>query len=156
MYEKLDYCGSRILHLSAFKTDIHMHTHTCRTSVMVNSLSVGWAGHLALWLARCVTTRHDRVWSHATTECRVDSWQAWEMHNVCVWRVCCQLRMSCCCWRRCTFCFADTSFLFIITFCVRCGRRKMCIGHTRLCVSLSVPGGIPTLLQGPRCNLGEW
>jgi len=35
-------------------------------------------------------------------------------------------------------------------------RCKMCSGHGRLCVCLSVPRHIPTLLHGPGCNLGEW
>jgi len=39
-------------------------------------------------------------------------------------------------------------------------RRKMYCGHARMCVCLSVcvsvRGGIPTLLHGPGCNLGEW
>jgi len=33
--------------------------------------------------------------------------------------------------------------------------REMCIGHSRLCVCLSLPRCIPTLLHGPRCNLGN-
>jgi len=28
--------------------------------------------------------------------------------------------------------------------------------HARLSVNLSVRGRMPTLLQGPGCNLGEW
>ena len=32
----------------------------------------------------------------------------------------------------------------------------MYIGRGHLCVCLSVPHRIPTLLQRPRCNLGEW
>ena len=43
-----------------------------------------------------------------------------------------------------------------VTFGVRHSRGEMCIGHGRLCVCLSVPRRIPTLLHGPKCNLGEW
>jgi len=32
----------------------------------------------------------------------------------------------------------------------------MYIGHGHLCVRLSVPYRVPTLLHRPRCNLGEW
>ena len=32
----------------------------------------------------------------------------------------------------------------------------MYIGHARLCVSLSVPRRIPSLLHGPGCKLAEW
>ena len=38
--------------------------------------------------------------------------------------------------------------------------REMYCGHARLCVCVcvcvSVRGRMPTLLHGPRCNLGEW
>jgi len=44
----------------------------------------------------------------------------------------------------------------IITFRVRRSRGEMCIGHARLCVSLSLRRRIATLLHGPWCNLGEW
>jgi len=52
----------------------------------------------------------------------------------------------------------------LITFRVSRRRREMYCGHPRLfvsvcvCVSvcLSVRGRMPTLLQGPGCNLGEW
>ena len=33
---------------------------------------------------------------------------------------------------------------------------EMYIGHGHLCVCLSIPRHIPTLLHGPGCNLGEW
>ena len=33
---------------------------------------------------------------------------------------------------------------------------KLHIGHGGLCVCVSVPRRIPTLLHGPGCNLGEW
>ena len=42
-----------------------------------------------------------------------------------------------------------------ITFCVSRRLRKMYCGHARLCVCLSVPRRIPTLLHGPGCNLGN-
>jgi len=42
------------------------------------------------------------------------------------------------------------------TFRVICRRREMYCGHPRLCVCVSVRGRMPTLLYGPRCNLGEW
>jgi len=35
-------------------------------------------------------------------------------------------------------------------------RHEMYIGHSCLCVCLSVPRRIPTLLHGPGCYLGEW
>jgi len=35
-------------------------------------------------------------------------------------------------------------------------RRKMYCGHARLCACLFVRGRTPTLLHGPRCNLGAW
>jgi len=45
-----------------------------------------------------------------------------------------------------------------ITFRVSCRPREMYCSHARLCVCLylSVRGCMPTLLYGPRCNLGEW
>jgi len=43
----------------------------------------------------------------------------------------------------------------IITFRMRRSRGEMYIGHGCLCVCLSVPRRIPTLLQGPGCNLGN-
>ena len=43
----------------------------------------------------------------------------------------------------------------VITFCVSRRRRKMYCGHARLCVCVSVRGRMPTLLHGPRCNLGS-
>jgi len=46
--------------------------------------------------------------------------------------------------------------LSVITFRVRHSRGEMYIGHVRLCVCLSVPRRIPTLLHGPGCNLEEW
>ena len=48
-----------------------------------------------------------------------------------------------------------TMFLLFVTFRVRRSRGEMYIGHGRLCVCLSVAGRIPTLLHGPRCNLGN-
>jgi len=42
----------------------------------------------------------------------------------------------------------------VITFRVSRIRREMYIGHARLCLCLSVPGRILTLLHGPGCNLG--
>jgi len=33
---------------------------------------------------------------------------------------------------------------------------EMYIDHGRLCVCLSLPNRIPTLLHGAGCNLGEW
>jgi len=47
----------------------------------------------------------------------------------------------------------ETQILFV-TFRVRRNRGEMYIGHGRLCVCLSVPRCIPTLLHGPGCNLG--
>jgi len=44
----------------------------------------------------------------------------------------------------------------VITFRVSRRRREMYIGHARLCVSVTVPRSMPTLLHGPGCNLGEW
>jgi len=44
----------------------------------------------------------------------------------------------------------------IITFRVRHNRGEMYIGHGRLCVYVSVPRRIPTLLDGNGCNLVEW
>jgi len=44
----------------------------------------------------------------------------------------------------------------VITFGVRHSRREIYIGHGRLCVGLSVPHRINTLLHGPICKLGEW
>jgi len=35
-------------------------------------------------------------------------------------------------------------------------RGKTYIGHARLCVCLSVPHCVPTLLHGPKCTLEEW
>ena len=57
-------------------------------------------------------------------------------------------------------CKPEHSFCRLITFRVRHSRREMYIGHGRLwsvCLSvcLTVPGRIPTLLHGPRCNLGN-
>ena len=40
-----------------------------------------------------------------------------------------------------------------VTFRVRHSRGEMYIGHGCLCVCLSVPCRIPTLLHGPGCNL---
>jgi len=51
---------------------------------------------------------------------------------------------------------------YIITFRVSRRRCKMYCSHAHLCVCVcvsvcvSVRGGMPTLLHGPRCNLGEW
>ena len=44
---------------------------------------------------------------------------------------------------------------WLITFRVRRSRGKMYIGHGRLCVCLSVPCRIPTLLHRPGCKLGN-
>jgi len=44
----------------------------------------------------------------------------------------------------------------IITFHVSRRRHNICTSHARLCVRVSVPCHIPTLLHGPGCNLGEW
>ena len=44
----------------------------------------------------------------------------------------------------------------LITLRVSHSRDKMYIGHGRLCVCLSVPRHILTLLHGPGCNLEEW
>jgi len=41
----------------------------------------------------------------------------------------------------------------LATFCVKHSRGKM---YIVMCVCLSVPRHIPTLLHGARCNLGEW
>jgi len=43
----------------------------------------------------------------------------------------------------------------LVTFRVRRNRGEMYIGHGRLCVCLSLPRRIPTLLHGPECNLGN-
>jgi len=50
------------------------------------------------------------------------------------------------------------STVFLITFRVRYNRGEMYIGHGRLClcVCLSVPRRILTLLYEPGCNLAEW
>jgi len=52
-------------------------------------------------------------------------------------------------------CIIYLAFLVIITLCVRCSRGKMYSDHGHLCVCLSVPHHIPTLLHGPGCNLGR-
>jgi len=44
----------------------------------------------------------------------------------------------------------------VVTFRLSGRLREMYIGHARLCVCLSVPRRIPTLLHGPRCSLEEW
>jgi len=44
----------------------------------------------------------------------------------------------------------------IITFRVRHSRDETCSGHGPLCVCLSVPHCIPTLLHAPGYNFGEW
>ena len=46
--------------------------------------------------------------------------------------------------------------VYFITFRVRHSRGEMYVSHGRLCVCLSVPHRIPTLLHGPGCDLGEW
>jgi len=46
--------------------------------------------------------------------------------------------------------------LWLFTFRVRRSRGEMYIGHGRLCVCLSVPHRIPTLLHRPGCNFEEW
>jgi len=51
-------------------------------------------------------------------------------------------------------CIIYLAFLVIITFRVRRSQDKMYSGHAHLCVCLSVPRHIPTLLHGPGCNLG--
>jgi len=43
----------------------------------------------------------------------------------------------------------------VVTFRVIHRRREMYIGNARLCVCLSVRGRMPTLLDGPGCNLGN-
>jgi len=43
----------------------------------------------------------------------------------------------------------------LVTFRVRRSRGEMYIAHGRLCVCLSVPRRILTLLHGPGCELGE-
>jgi len=43
-----------------------------------------------------------------------------------------------------------------ITFRVSRKRREMYIAHARLCVYLSDPCRMPTLLHGRGCNLEEW
>jgi len=50
----------------------------------------------------------------------------------------------------------NISLEFLIIFRVSRKQREMYIGHSHLCVCLSVPRSIPTLLHGPGCNLGEW
>jgi len=49
----------------------------------------------------------------------------------------------------------NTALLTVITFRVRRSRGEMYIGHGRLCICLSIPRRIPTLLHGPRCKLGN-
>jgi len=46
---------------------------------------------------------------------------------------------------------------YIITFRVSCTRREVHIGHVRLClcVCVSVPRRMSTVLHGPGCNLGN-
>jgi len=48
----------------------------------------------------------------------------------------------------------------VVTFRVSHRRREMYIGHLNLsvsvCICVSVPRRIPTLLHGCRCNFGEW
>jgi len=45
--------------------------------------------------------------------------------------------------------------VYDITFRVKHSRSKMCSGHGRLCVCLSVPSRNSTLLHGPGYNLGN-
>jgi len=53
-------------------------------------------------------------------------------------------------------CFeAGCTSAIIITFRVMNRRGDTYIGYGHLCVCLSVPHRIPTLLHGPGCNLGE-
>jgi len=54
---------------------------------------------------------------------------------------------------RCGTCVLDSVG---ITYRVSRRRREMYIGHARLSVCLSVRGRMPTLLNGPGCNLGKW
>jgi len=43
----------------------------------------------------------------------------------------------------------------LVTFRVRRSRGEMYIGHGRLCVCLSVPRSIRTILHGPECKFGN-
>ena len=66
-----------------------------------------------------------------------------------------------CCWNVVHLAELSVAVTFVvITFCVSRRRREMCCGHARLCVCVSscvsVRGRTPTLLHGPRCNLGAW
>jgi len=56
----------------------------------------------------------------------------------------------------CSSLLVDTRAIHIVTFRVSRRRREMYCGYARLCVCLSVRGRMPTLLNGPGCNLGEW
>jgi len=68
---------------------------------------------------------------------------------------------------QCQFCHVSKTLIHsigfgrhsvVVTFRLRRSRGEMHIGHGRLClcVCLSVPRRILTLLHGPGCNLGEW
>jgi len=56
----------------------------------------------------------------------------------------------------------DAEYMLLITFRVSRKRRKMYIGHARLCVCVCVSLCLPvrrrilTLLHAPGCNLGVW
>jgi len=53
-------------------------------------------------------------------------------------------------------CYYINQWIFVVTFRVTRSRGEMYSGHDRLCVclSVSVPRRIPTLLHGPECKLG--
>ena len=59
------------------------------------------------------------------------------------------------CWVKQTMGGAYEHMTWLITFRARFSRGKMYASHGRLCVSLSDPRRIPTLLHGPGCNLGN-
>jgi len=64
------------------------------------------------------------------------------------------------CWLHISItCYPAVASCLLATFRVRRlirSRGKMYISHGRLCVCLSVPGRILTLLRAPGCSLAEW
>ena len=60
------------------------------------------------------------------------------------------------CTKKATHSVAERKNKLFVTFRVSRRRLEMYIGHGRLCVCVSVPRPMPTLLNGLGCNLGEW
>jgi len=56
----------------------------------------------------------------------------------------------------CVYYTVNKALIKLITFHVRCSPGEMYIGHGYLCVCVSAPRRIRTLLHGPGCNLREW